>query len=80
MYKVLFIANEIQIGGATKELLHLVSNLSHEFKPIILVNKEGPLTEMCKSKNIDYIVLKFKPFSIGTGTTKLKQIVKYVNI
>ena len=76
MYRILFIANEIQIGGATKELIHLASNLKSEFKPIILMNKLGPLSEMCERLNIEYAVLKYKAFSIGEGSTKMKRIIK----
>ena len=52
--KILFIANEIQSGGATKSLFYLVSNIKNQYDPIILVNKEGYLTQMCDKNNIKY--------------------------
>ena len=76
--KILFIANEIQSGGATKSLFYLVSNIKNQYDPIILVNKEGYLTQMCDKNNIKYLKVNYKPFATGRGSTKLKKIMKKV--
>ncbi len=76
--RILFIANEIQVGGATKSLFYLANSLTDDYEPIILVNKEGYLTDMCNQNNIKYLILKYKPFSIGEGTTKFKRVIKKI--
>ncbi len=76
--KILFIANEAQIGGATKSLIYLVKNVSDKYDPIILMNRTGLLSELCKKNNLNYFVLKYKPFAIGRGSTRLKIIIKKI--
>ena len=74
--KILFVASDAQYGGATKELLYIATNLKKNFKPIVLMNKIGPLTDMCKANNIEYIILCYKPFAMSKGSSKLKKIIK----
>ena len=74
--KILFIANEIQIGGATKSLVYMAKNMHKQYEPIILINKEGPLTKMCEKYNIKYFILNYEGFAVCEGITKLKKIAK----
>lgn len=78
MYKIVFIANEYQTGGATKSLIGLSKTLREKFDidPIILVNKTGYLTQMCEIYSIKYYKLNYKPFVIGAGNTPIRKLIK----
>lgn len=75
---ILFVSNEVQKGGATKSLIYLAKFLmnNHEIYPIILLNKNGYLLDMCKKENIKYIKLPYKAFSLGEGSTRFRKLVK----
>ena len=76
--KVLFVANEGQIGGATKCLFTLAKALKEnkEVDPIILISKKGFLTDMCDKENIKYIILKFDAFVIPASEIPVKRLIK----
>lgn len=76
--KILFIANEIQVGGASNSLFQLACSIKKNYTPIILVNKKGPLTKRFEQENIKYIVLKYKPYATGEGSSNLKKIIKKI--
>lgn len=80
MYKILFIANEFQTGGATKSLIGLAKCLKEEFnvEPIIFVNKMGYLTDMCEKYSIKYYKIHYKSFVIGAGNTKFRKLIKKI--
>jgi len=53
---ILFIHQSAELYGSDKTLLFLVDKIREEFKPIVVVPNEGPLTDVFKEKKIAYIV------------------------
>ena len=57
LMKVLFVANQYQIGGATKSLLCLMKQLKeiYQVEPVVLIPNDGYLLDMCKQEKIKYL-------------------------
>ncbi len=76
--KVLFVANEAQIGGATKSLIYLADYLRQKYdvEPFIIMSRKGLLTELCEKHNITYRILNYKPFFVPDASTTIKKVIK----
>ena len=63
--RVLFIAHEMNLGGATRSMLNLVDALKGRVEYIVVVREEkGPLVDELKKRQIAYIVVASKPWLV----------------
>ena len=76
--KVLFIANEWEIGGATNSLKQLVLDLKeYDVSSVVLTPiKNGNIYSFCKNNNIEVKYLKYSKIAFGLTNNKLKNYIK----
>lgn len=60
--KILYLAHETKLNGATKSLLNIIDCLPDSVEAYVVVPKnEGPLIDELKKNSIDYIYVKYYP-------------------
>ena len=60
--KILYLAHETKLNGATKSLLNIIDCLPDSVEAYVVVPKnEGPLIDDLKKNSIDYIYVKYYP-------------------
>ena len=62
MLKVLFVAHEEELNGASKSLLNIIQEIQDNIKVFVLVRKQGRLTEELNKLRCEVIIM---PFYLG---------------
>lgn len=59
--RVLYISHYSLLYGANKSLLNLLSGLTHNIDPIVIIPKKGPLRNELKKLGLKYYIIPFYP-------------------
>ena len=62
---ILFIDIEAGFGGSSRSLYYLIRNLNHDYRPIVILGKNGPMVDMYSKMSIPIYI--FNPIPRTTA-------------
>lgn len=78
--KILFVANNNEIGGATKSMLELIGQESKKNQVIVVTPKKEKVYEFCQKNNIKVFVIKYDSYLISEGNSKKSKMLRKILI